>query len=568
LIKGNDSTPRETVVARSEATKQSRKDDWIASSRNKCGDRNDGKKVCSSARRPHRFNHKPLINSLTQRPGIYKMLNEAGEVLYVGKARNLKNRVASYFRQEGASLKVKSLVEQIAAIEVIVTHTENEALLLENNLIKQLKPRYNILLRDDKSYPYIFIESTHTYPRMAFFRGKKPRQGHCFGPYPSASVVRESIRLLQKIFRIRQCDESFFRHRTRPCLQYQMNRCTAPCVGLIDAPTYQQSIRHAILFLQGKSAQVIDEIRLKMQDAVAKLAYEKAAMYRDQMILLRQLQEKQAVMGKSMDADVAFFLFGEKWLCFQLLFIRGGHLLGQKSLFLPVVCEQAEQDLLSSLLAQYYLQESQAIPKKIILNMPLKERDWLASVLTEQAGYTVSLVQHARGHYKDWLHLAQTNAEEAMNRQLAGKSRIARQLALLKDSLGLEREPKRIDCFDVSHHMGECTVASCVVFTEKGPLKSHYRRFNIKGITLGDDYAAMQQALLRRYGQNQSAEPDRPDIILIDGGKGQLRQAEIALESLQISGVCLVGVAKGLGRKPGLETLFILGKKKSFAFSE
>jgi excinuclease ABC subunit C len=501
-----------------------------------------------------------FLKNLTKRPGIYKMLNEAGDVLYVGKARNLKSRVTSYFRAEGLSSKIQSLMSQVASVDVIVTHTENEALLLENNLIKQLKPRYNVLLRDDKSYPYIFISDHTDYPRMDFYRGKKPLQGHCFGPYSSAWAVRESISLLQKVFRIRQCEDSFFRSRTRPCLQYQIHRCTAPCVNFIDPPTYQQNVRLAILFLEGKNTEVIDNLVSKMQIAAEKLDYEQARIYRDQIALLRRLQEKQSVMNQSEEADVVVLEMSEKIICFQVIFIRAGQLLGQKSLFVakPEFGDKAE--ILSSLLAQYYLQHAKEIPKKIILGSKVQDDIWLRNVLIEQSGHAVAIEMQPKAMHQRWLRLAAVNAKEAMNRQLAGSGRIERQFGMFQECFKLESQPKRLECFDISHTLGEATVASCVVFNEKGPLKSDYRRFNIKDITPGDDYAALRQALFRRYSHIKLHDEKLPDVLLIDGGKGQLHQAEIILEELQVSGVLLIGVAKGLGRKPGLETLFISGK--------
>jgi excinuclease ABC subunit C len=513
---------------------------------------------------PPTFDPNTFLKTLSQNPGIYKMLNMAGEVLYVGKARQLKNRVASYFRTQKLSPKVKSLVKHIANIEVILTHTENEALLLENNLIKQLKPQYNILLRDDKSYPYILITGDKNYPRMDFYRGRKPSSGHCFGPYPSASVVRESMSLLQKIFRLRQCEESFFRNRTRPCLQYQIHRCTAPCVGLIDVKTYQQDVRHAIMFLEGKNSEMIDELVLKMQTASTKLKYEEATKYRDQISMLRKLQEKQSVMSKDENVDVIAFIASNKIACFQLLFIRNGCLLGQKSLFLSLPPYEEPHEILSSLLAQYYLHHIGELPKKIILANKINEKSWLENALSEQAGYTVKISTHPKGIDIRWLRLAAANATEAINHQLACKSRIENQFSALQEYFSLESEPKRIECFDVSHTFGEATVASCVVFNEHGPLKSDYRRFNIKDITPGDDYAGLRQALLRRYSKIKLQDEKIPDIIFIDGGKGQLHQAESVMEELQISGILLLGVAKGPSRKAGLETLFLSGKKGAF----
>lgn len=510
------------------------------------------------------FDYQFFLKTLTQRPGIYKMLGEKGEVLYVGKAKRLKNRVASYFQKNHVSQKVKSLVQQISNIEVIITHTENEALLLENNLIKEFKPRYNILLRDDKSYPYILISGDHDYPRMDFYRGKKPASGHCFGPYPSASVVRESINLLQKIFRIRQCQNNFFRNRARPCLQYQIHHCTAPCVGFIDPEAYQQDVRHAVMFLEGKSSEVISDLVFKMEAASANLNYEQAKIYRDQIAMLRKLQEKQSVMSRSEDVDIVAFIVANKRACFHVLLIRNGALLGQKSIFLPVPIYGESKEILSSVLSQYYLNHMGELPQKIILGIKIEESTWLQNALTEHSGHPISIITHPRGIYARWASLAMTNATEAMTHELAGKNRVEEEFLAFQKHFGLESPPKRIECFDVSHTLGEAIVTSCVVFNHQGPLKSDYRRFNIKGITPGDDYAALKQALFRRYEKMKLNEEKLPDVILIDGGKGQLHQAEDVMETLQISGVLLIGVAKGPSRKPGLETLFISGKRGSF----
>lgn len=505
---------------------------------------------------------KTFLKTLPKRPGIYKMLGNNNDVLYIGKARDLKNRVSNYFRQEGLSLKIQSLMSQVAHIEFIITHTESEALLLENNLIKEYKPRYNVLLRDDKSYPYIFISAHADFPRMDFYRGKKPLKGHCFGPYPSASAVRESISLLQKVFRIRQCEDSFFKSRTRPCLQYQILRCTAPCVNLIDVSSYQQNVHHAIMFLEGKNAEVIDDLVEKMQLAADNLDYEQASKYRDQIAMLRKLHEKQSVMSCDEEADVVALMLSEKLLCLQILFIRKGQLLSQKNLILSRPAYSEKKEILGSLIQQYYLAHAKEIPHQIIVDSELEDKFLLQEVLGKQAAHAVRIETQAKKLHQRWLRLAKVNATEAMNRQLSSRTRIENQFHLLQEFFKLESPPKRIECFDVSHTAGEATVASCVVFNEQGPVKSDYRRFNIKDITLSDDYAALKQVLLRRYSQLKLQDEKLPDVILIDGGKGQLHQAEMVFEELQVSGICLASVAKGLGRKPGLETIFMANRKE------
>lgn len=508
------------------------------------------------------FDPKPILKSLSGAPGVYRMLGAKGEVLYVGKAQNLRKRVSSYFTRSAQNVRIRSMLSHVVSIEVSITHTENEALLLENNLIKSLKPRYNILLRDDKSYPYIFL-SAGPFPRLAFHRGARNDKGRYFGPYPSSTSVRESLNLLQKVFPIRQCDDSFFRNRSRPCLQYQIKRCTAPCVEYISAEHYAEDVRHASLFLEGESQTVIDDMVGKMDSAASNLDYESAARYRDRIAALRQIQETQSVSGESGDADVVALAIRSGEVCVSVAFIRNGRNLGNRNFFPRIGAEQDAGSILSAFLGQYYL--GKPVPVHVYLDRTFDEREWLERALSEQAGHRVALIGLPRGIRRRWVGLAKLNASDALRRHLADRASLRRRFEALQEVLGLEALPERIECFDVSHTLGEATVASCVVYTPDGPLTSEYRRFNIEGVAGGDDYAAMNQALSRRYRHvtEKSNEDDvrLPDLLLIDGGKGQLTASEAALNELGISGLCLVGVAKGEGRKPGLERLFLSGRE-------
>ncbi|WP_455198438.1 excinuclease ABC subunit UvrC, partial [Kaarinaea lacus] len=463
-------------------------------------------------------------------------------------------------------------------IEVTVTHTENEALILENSLIKSLKPRYNILLRDDKSYPYIFLSESHEYPRLSYHRGARRKKGHYFGPYPSAGAVRESLNLLQKLFRVRQCEDTFFRNRTRPCLQYQIKRCTAPCVEYISREDYQQDVRHTVMFLEGKSPEVIDELVKRMEKASNELDFEEAAHYRDQIASLRRVQESQYVSGESGDLDVIAAAIKGGLACVQVFFIRGGRNLGNKVFYPQHVDEARESDVLAAFLPQFYLRNAglqnngnntnRVIPAEILLSHELGGSDShsqsvLQAVLTEEGGRKVILTSRVRGDRARWLEMARTNARAAVKAQLASKANLLNRFEDLQDALGLESLPQRLECFDISHTMGEATVASCVVMETTGPVKADYRRFNIEGITPGDDYGAMRNALTRRYTRLKKGEGKLPDILLIDGGKGQLAEAEKVLEELQIDAVSLLGVAKGPARKPGQESLFLSGHSLS-----
>ena len=504
------------------------------------------------------FDYKAFLSTLTSRPGVYRMLNAEGVVIYVGKAKNLAKRVSSYFLRNVSSPKTRAMVSHIADIEITVTHTEREALLLENNLIKQLRPRYNILLRDDKTYPYIFI-SDDEYPRIALHRGAKRAKGQYFGPYPSSGALKDTLNTLQKLFRVRQCENSFFKNRSRPCLQYQIDRCTAPCVEQVSVEAYRSDVRHSALFLKGRDSQVIDELVRRMEEASQALAYEQAAKFRDQITNLRRIQEQQYISSNSSGADLDVIVSAERagLGCVQVFFIRGGHNLGNKTFFPKHTKGVNAADILAAFLPQYYL--GRKVPGEVLLNHQLDEAELLASVLSEEAGHKVILTAKVRSDRARWVDMAQTNVEEAITQQLLNKSGMLKRYELLQDALGLSETPQRLECFDISHTMGEATVASCVVFDQGGPLKADYRRFNIEGITPGDDYAAMQQALARRYTRLKKGEGKLPDILVIDGGKGQLRVAVEVLEELQVTDVALLGVAKGEGRKAGLETLFLSG---------
>ncbi|MEN8107688.1 MAG: excinuclease ABC subunit UvrC [Pseudomonadota bacterium] len=503
------------------------------------------------------FDAADFLNTLTSKPGVYRMLGMDDKILYVGKARNLKKRVSSYFRKTGLNAKTRALVGQIKHIEVTVTHTEGEALLLENNLIKQHRPRYNVLLRDDKSYPYIYLSSDQQFPRLSCYRGARRGKGRYFGPYPGAGAVRESLHLLQRLFRVRQCEDSFFRNRTRPCLQYQIKRCTAPCVGYISAADYAEDVNNTVMFLEGKSSAVIDGLVKKMEQASADLDYEQAAEFRNQIANLHRVQEKQYVSNERGDLDIVACASDKGNACIQVFFIRSGRNLGNAVFYPGNPSESRSEDVLSAFLPQYYLGKD--IPAELLLSHKPDDIDLLQEVLSEQAAHKVKLSSSVRGDRARWLKLARNNAEQALASWLNTRKGYAGRLRELQAALKLTELPERMECFDISHTRGEATVASCVVFGMEGPLKSDYRRFNIENIQAGDDYAAMEQALTRRYTRLMKGEGKLPDLLFIDGGKGQISSAASVLEELQVTGVRIIGVAKGPDRKPGLETLYIAG---------
>jgi excinuclease ABC subunit C len=501
------------------------------------------------------FDHKAFLKTLTTRPGVYQMYDNGHKLLYVGKARNLKNRVGSYFRASGLTEKTMALVARIHEIQVTVTTTEVDALLLEHNLIKTQQPPYNILLRDDKSYPYIFLSSEDQYPRLSLHRGAKRRKGQYFGPYPSAGAVRESLHFLQKVFKVRQCEDSFFNNRSRPCLQHQIDRCTAPCVELVTPQEYAQQVERTALFLRGKSQELMVRLADDMERAAADLAYEEAAVYRDQLSQLQQVQASQGIEGVKGDLDIVAAAVGAGRACVQVLFVRGARVLGSKTYYPPLRLQETPAEVLGAFIPQYYLGGARTIPTELLVNAAPEDAATLALALSGAAGRQVSLRSKVRDARARWLQLALQTAQSNLASHLSGRQSVLERLQALQELLGLPELPERMECFDISHSSGEATVASCVVFDHGGPRKSDYRRFNIDGITGGDDYAAMQQALERRYKRLKSGEAPLPDILFIDGGKGQVSQAVAVLADLQVTGVIVIGVAKGVTRKAGFETL-------------
>ena len=506
---------------------------------------------------PQAFDGKAFVSTLTTSPGVYRYFDEDGDLLYVGKASSLKKRVGSYFLKPRMEPRIAAMVAQIARCEITVTRTEAEALLLESQLIKALKPRYNILLRDDKSYPYIYLSGNEEYPRLAFHRGARNQPGRYFGPFPSAFAVRESLNLMQKLFKVRQCEDSYFRNRSRPCLQYQIGRCTGPCVGLISPEQYRSDVRHAEMFLEGRSSVVIDELAGSMEQASAALNFERAAALRDQVAALRKLHAQNHVQGATADMDVIACRIESGIACVSVLFFRNGISLGTRDFYprLPLDAEPA--DVLAQFVAQYYL--DRPVPREIILGEAITDEQILSEVLAQQCGHVVEIKTRVRGERAQFLQMAERNAQASLTSRIASRQTLGTRFEDLQNLLGLDESPRRIECFDISHTRGEATVASCVVFGPEGPEKSHYRRFNIAGITPGDDYAAMHQALTRRFRKVADGEGVRPDILLIDGGSGQVAQALDVLRELGITGIEVVGVAKGPGRRAGEETLVLAG---------
>ena len=506
----------------------------------------------------NQFDHKVFLGMLTTRPGVYSMLDATGKIIYIGKAKNLMKRVASYFTAgKHTTPKTQALVQAIASIEVTVTHTENEALILENNLIKQHRPRYNIWFRDDKSYPYIYLSSHERYPGLGYYRGPRRGKGRYFGPYPGAA--RQTLQLLQKLFQIRSCKDSFFANRTRPCLQYQIRRCSAPCVDLISANDYQQDVAHAVMFLEGKNAKVIEAMLDPMQKAAETLDYERAAHYRDQIANLRKVQEHQYISGSGGDADVMACAVQAGASCVHVMYIRSGLNLGGKNYFPQSPPESTPAEVLDAFVPQFYLNQDseRMIPRAVFLSHVPDGIKLLQSVLSEKAGRNIAVKNKLKGERAQWLNMARDNATVALQHRLAGSENMRDRFDALHTALGLDEPVTRIEGFDISHTQGEAMVAACVVFGAEGAITSAYRRYNIEGITPGDDYAAMQQVLQRRYMRIKKEEGSLPDLILIDGGKGQISAAVRTMEELQLMDITLVGVAKGASRKPGEETLIL-----------
>jgi excinuclease ABC subunit C len=500
------------------------------------------------------FDSKSFLASLSTHPGVYRMLGADGELLYVGKARNLKNRVTSYFSGKPQSAKTMAMVQQIASVEVTVTASDTEALLLEYNLIKKHRPRYNVLLRDDKSFPYLHLSTQQDFPRISFYRGARKVPGKFFGPYPSAAATRETLALLQKLFRLRPCEDTYFANRSRPCLQHQIQRCSGPCVGLVTKEMYAQDVQDAVKVLEGRNGELIGDLAARMETAASELQFERAARLRDQINAIKAIQSGQVISRGSGDFDAVALVTENGQSCVAVVFVRGGRNLGSTNFFPKGGLEEGAE-VLSGFLAQYYLVRS--APAEILVNLGVEDGDILAATLSERAGHGVQIRSQVRGTRARTVEMARLNAQVGLRMRVADHASVAAQLEQIQAVFALPTIPRRVECFDISHTMGEATVASCVVCGPEGPIKADYRRFNIEGLAPGDDYGAMKQALTRRYARVKRGEVPMPDILLIDGGPGQLAQAHAVLTELQIEGVTLIGVAKGADRRPGQERLFL-----------
>lgn len=501
------------------------------------------------------FDVENFLATVTTRPGVYCMRDKASKVLYVGKAKNLKNRLTSYFRGQ-LDLRIGQMVSKIDKIEITVTNSEKEALLLESSLITSLKPKYNVTFRDDKSYPYLFL-SEHLYPRLVYFRGKQKMPGQYFGPYPSSGAVRDTLTFLQKLFKVRQCDDNFFKHRTRPCLQYQIKRCTAPCVSYVSPQDYAEQVKNVTLFLQGKESTILSDLVSQMEKAAHAQHFEQAAQLRDQIQSLRNIYDTQIVIHQKGNVDVLFAAELKGSFCIQMLTIRHGRIQESQSIFPTQVGEGDIKGILRSFLMQFYLgkETKSDYPNQIVINFNIEDQDLMANTLSQLANHQVKITLSHRGVKAQWLELAKENAFEALKQKVQQKGGIISRWQELIKTLGL-KHLDRIECFDISHTQGESTVASLVVFDETGPVKADYRHYNID-VTPGDDYAAMEQVLMRRYSKLKELEKPLPNLIMVDGGKGQLHCAQRVVLECQMLEVYLMGIAKGQGRKPGLETLYV-----------
>jgi excinuclease ABC subunit C len=511
-----------------------------------------------------------FIKDFPSSPGVYQMISEEGKVIYVGKARNLKRRVSSYFRLRPNDIKTAVLMSQVVNIQITITASETEALLLEANLIKEHRPRYNILYRDDKSYPYLFLSVNDDFPRLDFHRGAKRLIGRYFGPFPSAGAVRDNLALTQKLFKIRQCSDNFFQHRSRPCLQYQIQRCTAPCVNYVTKEAYAIQVQHALLFFEGKNEEIIADLVYKMEKAADVLEYEKAASYRDEIALLRKVQEQQAMVSEAGNIDVLGVAIQADEAAVVVMFVRNGRVLGNKVFFPKMPLTASREEVLAAFIPQYYLnpQHSEEPIERIVVSQPLADKEWLQEALQKILQRKIAISDRKQAIYKQWQKMVDTNASYMLSQHLAKHNKITAQLEALQKALQAANPILRMECFDISHTGGTAAVASCVVFNDQGPLSSDYRRFNINDITPGDDYAALRQALTRHYTHLKAEEKSLPDLLIIDGGPGQLKQAMEVLEELQVSGVGLLGVSKGRARKAGLEQLWQPGEKNSLRLPE
>ena len=500
------------------------------------------------------FDPRAFLGSLTRRPGVYRMLDTGGGILYVGKARDLRRRVSSYFSSREKDAKTRALMQATARVDVTVTGTEQEALLLEFNLIKEHRPRFNVVLRDDKSYPYIHVTTEQTFPRFEFHRGARKAPGRFLGPFPNAGAVRQSLQQLQKLFRVRQCSDSFFSNRSRPCLQHQLDRCTAPCVGLVGKEDYRRDVDNAIAFIQGRDAEVQAELATRMEACSDRLEYERAARYRDQIAALRRVQEQQVIAGGAdTDLDAVGLATQRGQHCVAVLMIRGGRVLGSRSFSLHVAAATSIAEMLVAFVSQHYL--TQPAPAEILLPSVIDGAAAFQTLLAERAGHPVAIRHAVRGRRRRWIALATENAAAAAAARAADRDGMEAQFEALAQAFGLPSSPERVECFDISHLAGGETVASCVVFGRGGAVKSDYRRFNIRAADPGDDYAAISEAVMRRYARLQREAAVLPDLVLIDGGQGQLGRAVAVLAELGLADIPLAAVAKGEGRRPGQERL-------------
>lgn len=503
------------------------------------------------------FDATAFLRSCTQHPGVYRMFSADQQLLYIGKAKNLKNRLSSYFKSTVSAPKTAALVAKIASIELTITSNETESLLLEQTLIKQWRPPYNILLRDDKSYPSVIL-SADSFPRLGIHRGSKKSNGRYFGPYPSSGAIRESLSVLQKVFKVRQCEDSFYNNRSRPCLQYQIKRCKAPCVGLVDAAEYAEDVRLSVMFLEGRSSALTDELTRSMEQASQQLEFEKAAAVRDQIALLRRVQDQQSMEGGHGNVDIIAATAAAGGASVHVISVRDGRVLGSNNFFPQVGIEEESADILAAFTAQYYLgRKDRDFPNELIVSS--KHGDWpaIAAAIAQQYEQNINISYRVRGTRARWQQLAMTNAEQALQSRLANRTQMAARFTALAKALDLSEPPAHLECFDISHSSGEATVASCVVFGPEGPRKSDYRIYNIEGVTAGDDYAAMRQVLHRRLSSTLENQGKMPDVLLVDGGKGQLNMAREVFAELKIDNILLLGVAKGVTRKAGFETLYI-----------
>jgi len=508
------------------------------------------------------FDSKTFLASLTNRPGVYRMLTGDGAVLYVGKARDLRKRVSTYFGAKSHHPKTQALMAQTARVEVTVTGTEQEALLLEYTLIKEHRPRFNVLLRDDKSYPFIYVSTQQEFPRFEFHRGSRKVAGRFLGPWPGAGAVRDSLAQLQKLFRVRQCSDTFFGNRTRPCLQHQIQRCTAPCVGLISPEDYRRDVDDAILFLEGRNAAVLASLVDRMERASGELDYERAAVLRDQVALIRKIQAEQVVAGTGIEeADVLGLSMEQGQACVAVILIRGGRVLGSRTWFPRLVAGTDREEVLAAFITQHYFHELP--PVEILVPAAPLDATALETALSGRIGQACRIRHRVRGTRRRWLEMAATNASQGLASRLAAKSSLRVQLESLTEALALDDVPRRIECFDISHTAGGETVAACVVFGADGPVKADYRRFNIRDINPGDDYAAIGQAVERRFARIKRGESPLPDLVLIDGGRGQVEKGRAILEEYQLAHLPLVGIAKGRDRRVGEEKLIFAGESRS-----